>query len=182
MGWRGLVSVNSTVGSVSSSSLLWGLVDLDVGNLQLSNIQTLSLSVGLSVLQQVLDVVDRLGRPSSLLNTPLLTLSSSTDGVSESSERNGSLVVQNILQVLLSSLQVPTVDGLGSLSGVLERDSQVGTASGGTLGRVDWGSSVTNHFVLEKKSKRLREVEIFFLYGRARAVRYCARCEGCEKP
>lgn len=152
--WRGLVCINSTVSSVSSSSLLWSLVDLDVGDLQLGDIQTLGLSVGLSVLQQVLDVVDRLDWPSSLLDTELLSLSGSTDGVSESSEWNGSLVVQDVLQVLLSLFQVPTVDGLGSLSSVLERNSQVGTASGSTLGWVDWGSSVTNHFVLEKKRIR----------------------------
>lgn len=30
--WRGFVLVDSTVGSVSSSSLLWSVVDLNVGN------------------------------------------------------------------------------------------------------------------------------------------------------
>lgn len=151
--WGGLVSVNSTVSSESSSSLLWSLVDLDVGDLQLRNFQTLGLSVGLSVLQQVLDVVDRLGWPSSLLDTPFLSLSGSTDGVVESSEWNGSLVVQDIFQVLLGLLQVPAVDGLSGFSGVLERNSQVGTTSRGRLSWVDWGSSVTNHFddVVEKE-------------------------------
>lgn len=144
--WRRLVSVDSTVGSVGSSSLLWSLVHLDVGDLQLGNIQALSLSVRLSVLQQVLDVVDGLGWPSGLLDTPLLTLGSSTDGGVESSEWDGSLVVQDIFQVLLGSLQVPTGDGLGSLSGVFERDSQVGTASRSRLSWVNWGCSVTNHF------------------------------------
>lgn len=79
--WVGQVGVRSTVSSVSSSSVLWSLVDLDVSDLQLSNIQTLSLGVGLSVSQQVLNVVDGLGRPSGLLDTPLLTLSGSTNGV-----------------------------------------------------------------------------------------------------
>lgn len=136
--WVRQVGVRSTVGSVSSSSVLRSLVHLDVGDLQLGNVQTLSLSVGLSVLQQVLNVVDGLGGPSGLLDTPLLTLGGSADRVVESSERNGSLVVQDIVQVFLSLLQVPSVDGLGGLSGVLERDSQVSTTSRGRLGWVDW--------------------------------------------
>lgn len=154
--WRRLVGVDSTVGSVGSSSLLRSLVDLDVGDLQLGSVQALSLSVGLSVLQQVLDVVDGLSRPSSLLDAPLLTLGGSTNRVSESSEWNGSLVVQDIGQVLLGLLQVPAVDGLGGFPGVLERDSQVSTASGGRLSWVDWGGSVTNHCVVyeEKESWR----------------------------
>lgn len=143
--WVGQVGVGSTVSSVSSSSVLWSLVDLDVGDLQLGNVQTLGLSVGLSVLQQVLDVVDGLDGPSGLLDTPLLTLSGSTNGAVESSERNGSLVVQNLVQVLLGLLQVPAVDGLGGFSGVLERHSQVSTTSRGRLSWVDWCSSVTNH-------------------------------------
>lgn len=142
---RRLVGVHSTVGSVSSSSHLGSLVDLDVGDLQLGHVQALGLGVGLDILQQVLDVVDRLGGPSSLLDTPLLTLGGSSDGVVESSERNGSLVVQHLVQVFLGLLEVPAVDGLGGLSGVLERHSQVSTTSGGRLGWVDWGSSVTHH-------------------------------------
>lgn len=136
--WVGQVGVGSTVSSVGSSSVLRSLVHLDVGDLQLGNVQTLGLSVRLSVLQQVLDVVDGLGGPSGLLDTPLLTLGGSADRVVESSERNGSLVVQDIVQVFLSLLQVPSVDGLGGLSGVLERDSQVSTTSRGRLGWVDW--------------------------------------------
>lgn len=43
MGWRRFVLVDSTVGSESSSSLLWSLVDLDVRNVQLGSVQTFSL-------------------------------------------------------------------------------------------------------------------------------------------
>lgn len=59
-------------------------------------------SVGSSVLQQTLDKLDRLGWPSSLGDTKFLTLSGSTNGRVKSSEWNGSLVVQDLIQVLLS--------------------------------------------------------------------------------
>lgn len=147
VGWGRLVGVNSTVSSVSSSSLLGGLVDLDVRNLQLGHVQALGLSVGLSVGQQVLDEVDGLGRPSGLGDTKLLTLGGSTDGVGETTEWDGSLVLQHLGQVLLSFLHVPAVDGLGSLTSVLERNSQVRATGRSRLSWVSRGSSVTNHYV-----------------------------------
>lgn len=180
--WRGLVGVDSTVGSVGSSSLLRSLVHLDVGDLQLGHVQALGLSVRGGVLQQVLDVVDGLSWPSGLLETPLLSLGSSTDRVVESSERNGSLVVQDVREVLLGLLDVPSADGQGSLTGVLERNSQVSTASRRRLGWVDWGSSVTNHcddvVCIEKisKTRYYEEVGGFFfsLAGPSAVLRWAS--------
>lgn len=50
----------------------------------------------------------------------------------------------NILEELHSTLQLPAINGLRSLAGVLERYSQVGTAGTSRLGRVDLGGSVSN--------------------------------------
>jgi hypothetical protein len=38
-------------------------------------------------------------------------------------------VFLNVLEELHGSLKLPSVDGLGSLTGVLERDAKVGAAS-----------------------------------------------------
>ncbi|KAH3665763.1 hypothetical protein OGAPHI_003951 [Ogataea philodendri] len=125
VGWRRLVSVDSTVCSESSSSLFWSLVDLDVGDDKFRSVKTLGLSVGFSVHKQTLDEFDTLGWPSGLGDTKLFSLSSSTNRSVESSEWNGSLVVQNLVQVLFGFLEFPSLDSLGGFSGVLEGHSQV---------------------------------------------------------
>ena len=106
------------------------------------------LSVGSGVLQQVLDELDGLSWPSGLGHAELLTLTGSTDGRVESSEWNGSLVVQDLVQVLLGSFQTPAVNGLGGLPGVLERNTQVGTTSRSGFSRVSGSSTVSSHFNL----------------------------------
>ena len=50
----------------------------------------------------------------------------------------------DVLKVLEGTGDLPAVDGLGSLAGVLERDTEVGTASAGGLGRLDFGGGVTD--------------------------------------
>lgn len=52
MAWVAHVWVDSTVGSVCSSSLLGGLVDLDVLDDQVFGVETLCVSVGLGVLEE----------------------------------------------------------------------------------------------------------------------------------
>lgn len=50
----------------------------------------------------------------------------------------------DVLEVLESAGDLPAVDGLGGLAGVLERNTEVGTASAGGLGRLDVGGGVTD--------------------------------------
>ena len=50
----------------------------------------------------------------------------------------------DVLEVLEGTGDLPAVDGLGSLAGVLERNTEVGTASAGGLGRLDFGGGVAD--------------------------------------
>lgn len=59
MAVRGQVWRNSTVGSVSSSSSLNGSLSANVGDLALLGVESLSLGVGLKVLEKVNNVFDR---------------------------------------------------------------------------------------------------------------------------
>lgn len=63
----------TTVSTVSSATLLWCLVDLDVLNDQVSGIETLGIGVGLSVLQETEEELGGLDWPSSTGDTELLS-------------------------------------------------------------------------------------------------------------
>ena len=63
--WVAFVWVDTTVCSVGTSVCLWCLVDDDVLDEQLLRLESLCLGVGLSVLEQVQQELDRLHRPSS---------------------------------------------------------------------------------------------------------------------
>lgn len=75
------------------------------------------------------------------------TLRSAADGAGISAEGDGLLLLLDVLKESDSTLQLPAVDGLGGLAGVLERNSEVGTAGAGRLGGSDLGGSVPNLFV-----------------------------------
>ena len=62
-----------------------------------------------------------------------LTLGSATGGTGISAHGNGLLVIDDILEVDESTLQLPSVDRLGSLAGVLEADAEVRAPSAGAL-------------------------------------------------
>lgn len=66
----------TTVGTVSSSALLGGLIDLDVLNDQVGSVKTLGVGVGLGVLQKLEEELGRLDGPSGAGDTPLLAYSS----------------------------------------------------------------------------------------------------------
>lgn len=65
------------MGTVGSSSLLGGLVDLDVLDDQVAGVETLGISVGLGVLQKAEQVLGRLDGPSSAGDTELLAYTKS---------------------------------------------------------------------------------------------------------
>ena len=58
--------------TVCASSLLGGLVDLDVLDDQVAGIETLGIGVGLGVLEETEQVLSGLDGPSSLGDTELL--------------------------------------------------------------------------------------------------------------
>lgn len=50
----------------------------------------------------------------------------------------------DVLEELDSTLELPAIDGLGGLTGVLEGHTEVGTAGASRLRRVDFGGSVAD--------------------------------------
>lgn len=120
-----LVRVDSTVGTVSPPPGLGSLLNDNVLDDQLLDIKVLSLSVGLGVLEETEDELDRLLGPSTLGSLELLGLRSSANTASEPSERNNLLVVLNVGEVSVRLLQVHARKGSGHLSHVLEVSSEV---------------------------------------------------------
>lgn len=213
----------TTMGTVSSSALLGGLVDLDVLDDKGAGVKTLGIGVGLGVLQELQEELGGLDGPSGTGDTPLLaytscsvsltsirddhrdlistvamprwysieahcepecpsslhrpsgiclpphhhfskypmspvtgcvrlcrivrTLRSTADGASVAAEGDDLLLLLDVLKELDGALQLPAVDGLGGLAGVLERNTEVGTAGLGRLGGRDLGGSVANLWV-----------------------------------
>lgn len=144
----GLVSVDTTMSTVSTTALLRSLVDLDVGDDERLSVEALGISVGTGVLQKLGNKLDGLDGPSGLGDVELLALSGSADTASKSSEGNSTLLLRDSLEVGKGLVDVPTADGDGGLVGVLERNTEVGTAGRGALSRVDRGRSVTSHCCL----------------------------------
>ena len=117
--------IDPSVSPVGPSPALDGCVDLDVVDEQGLDIQAFDVGIGLEILQERDDDVDRLFRPSSLGQAELFGLARSTHVSVEPHERHTSLVVQNILQILLGFLKVHASDSVSHLPGVLEVHSQV---------------------------------------------------------
>lgn len=143
-----LVRVDSTVGTVSPPPGLGSLLNDNVLDDQLLDIKVLSLSVGLGVLEETEDELDRLLGPSTLGSLELLGLRSSANTASEPSERNNLLVVLNVGEVSVRLLQVHARKGSGHLSHVLEVSSEVLASGLGELlgvARGDVGRGVSNH-------------------------------------
>lgn len=72
------------------------------------------------------------------------TLGSAAGTAGVAAHGNSLVVALDVLEELESTLELPAVDGLGSLAGVLERDTEVGAAGAGRLGGQNLGRSVTD--------------------------------------
>lgn len=79
------------------------------------------------------------------------TLGAATGAVVEPTHRNGLLLLGDVLEVLDSTLKLPAVDGLGSLTGVLEGHPEVRAPRAGGLGRLDVRSVPNLHFGKKKE-------------------------------
>lgn len=115
------------MGSVSPSSALWSLVNLDVAQNEFIGLQSFYLGIGFEVSEQVQNNLDGFCWPSSLGYSPLLSLSSSTGGTGVSFVRNTSLVFEDLVQVFLGSDQVHSLEDTGSVVGILEVGSDIVT-------------------------------------------------------
>lgn len=84
---------------------------------------------------------------------PLHTLSSSTGAAGISSHGDGLLVLLDVLEEGHGALELPAIDGLGGLAGVLEGHTKVSTAGAGRLRGLDLGRGVSD---LENETSRVR--------------------------
>jgi len=116
---RSLIRVDTTVSTVSAAAHLGGLVDLDVGDNKLINVEGLSSSVGLNVLEEIEEELAALLGPATERLTVLLSLRSTTGTIAIAGEGNDILVSEDVLEVELSLLEVHARDSSGSLTGVL---------------------------------------------------------------
>ena len=123
------VGVDSSVGSVSSSSAALGLVALNVGEDQLLNVQRLALGVGDQVLEQTDDHLGGLHGPATLGVLELLGLGSSANLSVETAEGDASLLLEDGVQILDGISHLVSSDGRADLEGVLEVNTDVGTSS-----------------------------------------------------
>lgn len=116
------------MGSVGSSSSLRSSVDLDVAEGEVLGVKVFDLGVGFEVGQEVQNDLDGFFRPSSLSDSPFLSLSSSASGTSISLVWDASLLFKDLVEVFLSSLDVHSLKGSGGVVGVLEVSSDVASA------------------------------------------------------
>lgn len=78
------------------------------------------------------------------LRCGLHTLSGASSSTGVSAHGDSLLVLLNVLEELHGTVELPAVDGLGGLTSVLERNTEVGTTGASRLRRVDFGGSVSN--------------------------------------
>merc|ERR1712230_110945 len=108
MAWGAHVRVDATVRTIGATAVLVCPVHLDVGHEQLVDLKALELSVGLSVGEEVQHKLSGLLGPPGLTvgRSSVLGLGSAANTTAEATEWNGLLVLNDMLQVGLSLLQV----------------------------------------------------------------------------
>lgn len=118
------------MGTVGAAAHLGGLVDLDVDNLEGVEVELLGGGVGLSVGEEVEEVLAGLLGPADLTRTVVLeglALSLAADARDVAAEGDGLLVGDDVLEVGLGVDEGATLEGHGRLTGVLEVHLEVGT-------------------------------------------------------
>jgi len=115
------VGVDATMGTVRAATQALSAVHLDVVDDQAVGIQTLAVSVGLGVAEELQQELGGLLGPATLRGLPLLGLGTTTDSAVEATEGHALLLVDDGLQVALGTAQGHALDGLGGLMCVLEK-------------------------------------------------------------
>lgn len=144
-------TVDAAVGTVGAAALLGGLVDLDVLDDAGLEVKTLGLGVGLGVLQKGQDVLGTLDGPASLGDTMDLGLGTAANTTVEAAEGNSLLVLHNIVEESLGLLEGHALDSHGSLTGVLEVDTEIVSLGHARLGLV-LRSKRVHHLFQEKNT------------------------------
>mmetsp|Transcript_32591 Transcript_32591/g.81038 ORF Transcript_32591/g.81038 Transcript_32591/m.81038 type:complete len:260 (-) Transcript_32591:41-820(-) len=136
---RAHVRVDAAVRTVGAPALLAGRVHLNVGDLELVDVEALDLRVALGVAEQVEQEHNALLRPARLAGRrerEVLRLRSAPDATVEVGEGDRLLVVEHVLEVLLRLLERHATDRLRGLVRVLEVHVQVRAARLARLSRV----------------------------------------------
>jgi hypothetical protein len=125
------VRTNATVSTVRAAAHLLRAVALNVGDVKLFDIELVGLTVCLNVPQKVEDVHGGLLGPSNLGARCLkvLSLSVATASTGEAGEGDSALVLKDILEVLLSLLQVHALDKECDFTALLEVRAKLRAAS-----------------------------------------------------
>jgi len=123
--WVAHVWVDTTVGTVCATTLLWCLVDLDVLDEKVAGVEALGVGVGFGVLEEREEELGGLDWVAGTGDTELLALCASSNTTSVSVEWDNLLQFLDVLEVLDGTVDLHAVDGLGGLTGVLERDTEV---------------------------------------------------------
>merc|ERR1719427_1042457 len=135
--------------SVCSTSHLSSSIHLDMLDDKGIDIQTLQVSIALSVLEHLKQKVCTLLWPSTLSSVELLGLCTSSRSIVKTTEWNTTLFVDNILQVLGSTTDVKTFNSLSCLTGVLEVDTKIGSPSLTRLCGILGLSRISSHLAKE---------------------------------
>ena len=107
------------------------MIDLDMRDLEILHVKTLGFTVSLEVVKEDKEELASSFGPSALVTGSLdeMTLGVTTNTTVVASEGNGTLVGNNVVEILLSLDQRHVSDGTTDFTSVLEVDSEVGTTS-----------------------------------------------------
>ena len=116
------------MGTVSPSSLLGGTVHLGMGNVKALRVHPLHLRIALRVGQQIQHHLRRLLGPGALRprDAQKLGLCVTAHTTVETSERDRTLVLEDILKEGLGLADLPALDGVCHFADVLEMHAEVG--------------------------------------------------------
>lgn len=118
----------STVGTTSHDG---SVVDLNMGDLEVLSVKTLSFTVSLQVGEENEEELASSLRPSALVTRSLhhVSLGMTTNTTIVTSESNSLLVSDNVIEITLSLDEGHTTNGTAHFTSVLEVNGEVGTAS-----------------------------------------------------
>merc|ERR1719384_1116225 len=128
--WLTGILSNPTVSPVSSTPSRWGTVTLSVANIQIISIQSLRLSVGNSVGQQILYNSGGLYWPATNITwgLRLLGLGFAADSTSVLDEWYDGLEGEYVVHEFKGFLYIHSLDVVGDFAAVLEVHAKVGSS------------------------------------------------------
>lgn len=122
------------MGTVGAPAHFGSPVDLDVVDHETVNVQTLVVSIALSVTKQLPQKLSALLWPAALSAAKSLSLGFTTNATVEPTERHDLFLRNDVLQVALGPAQRHVLDGLCRLPCVLEVHPEVGAPCLARLG------------------------------------------------